>query len=200
MPSKLRFLLPVVLTVLLGLASAHNVFALTEIAYDSGSASVPAGWPYEAVRFTPSGPVKIIGIKVYPSCFPISVGGFITGPDHTTVLLSFTISFSSAAWQTLTVNGPIVSGDFFIAIGQLYVCFIWGDGTNDYGRSYRGTTLSSLSVYGGDGDLLIRALVEPQGGVGGIVLPTNTYLTLAPYLAVIGLVATVAVAVKKRRN
>jgi len=37
-------------------------------------------------------------------------------------------------------------------------------------------------------------------GVGGVVLPTNTYMTLAPYLAVIGLVAAAAVAVKRRRN
>jgi hypothetical protein len=36
--------------------------------------------------------------------------------------------------------------------------------------------------------------------VGGVVLPTNTFVILAPYLAVIGLVATTAVAVRKRRQ
>jgi hypothetical protein len=36
--------------------------------------------------------------------------------------------------------------------------------------------------------------------VGGVVLPTNTFMIFAPYLALIGLVATAAVAVKKRRN
>lgn len=36
-------------------------------------------------------------------------------------------------------------------------------------------------------------------GVGGVVLPTNTLTVLAPYLAVIGLVATAAVAVKRKR-
>ena len=37
-------------------------------------------------------------------------------------------------------------------------------------------------------------------GVGGVVLPTNSFLVLAPYLALIGLVATAGVAVKKRRS
>jgi len=36
--------------------------------------------------------------------------------------------------------------------------------------------------------------------VGGVVMPTNIFMILAPYLAVIGLVATAAVAIKKRRN
>jgi len=37
--------------------------------------------------------------------------------------------------------------------------------------------------------------------VGGVVLPTNTFLVLTPYLTAIGLAATsAAVAVKKRRN
>ena len=37
-------------------------------------------------------------------------------------------------------------------------------------------------------------------GVGGVIRPINTYMALTPYLAVIGLVATAAVAIKKRRN
>ena len=36
--------------------------------------------------------------------------------------------------------------------------------------------------------------------VGGVVVPANTYLTLAPYLALIGLIVTAAVAAKKCRN
>jgi len=35
-------------------------------------------------------------------------------------------------------------------------------------------------------------------GVGGVTMPTNTLLVLAPYLALIGLVATAAVVVKRR--
>jgi hypothetical protein len=35
--------------------------------------------------------------------------------------------------------------------------------------------------------------------VGGVVLPTNTFLVLTPYLTVIGLVATAAVAIKRKR-
>lgn len=35
--------------------------------------------------------------------------------------------------------------------------------------------------------------------VGGVVLPTNTFMSLTPYLALIGLVATVAVASRRKR-
>ena len=52
----------------------------------------------------------------------------------------------------------------------------------------------------GDG-VIIAVYQRGRGYVGGVVGPTNTYITLAPYLAVIGLVAVAAtVAVKKRRN
>jgi len=36
--------------------------------------------------------------------------------------------------------------------------------------------------------------------VGGVIMTTNTFTALTPYLTVIGLVATAAVAVKKRRD
>jgi len=36
--------------------------------------------------------------------------------------------------------------------------------------------------------------------VGGVLLPTNSLTVLAPYLAMIGLIAATAVAIKKRRN
>ena len=51
----------------------------------------------------------------------------------------------------------------------------------------------------GDG-VIIAVYQRGRGYVGGVVLPTNTFMTLAPYLAVVGLVATTAVAIKKRRN
>lgn len=188
--------------VLLAAASAQNVFAATEIAYDSGSTSVFSNWLYEAVRFTPSGTVRIVGVEVYPHTYPISVKVFITGADHTTVLQSFTMSFISEAWQTMTIsNGPIVSGDFFIVLELGTIVEIWGDGTNDNSRSYRGNNLPALSVWGNEGDLLIRALVEPaSSAVGGVVLPTNTLAILTPYLALAGLVAVVSAAVNVKRK
>ena len=52
-------------------------------------------------------------------------------------------------------------------------------------------------------DPTITAVYQRNGlpaYVGGVVLPTNNLTVLAPYLAMIGLVATAAVAAKKRRN
>jgi len=39
-----------------------------------------------------------------------------------------------------------------------------------------------------------------ESSVGGVVLPANTSIALAPYLVMIGLVVTAAIAVKKRKN
>jgi len=56
---------------------------------------------------------------------------------------------------------------------------------------------------GHEGDPTIVAVYQRNGlpaYVGGVVLPTNTWAIFAPYLAMIGLVASAAVAAKKRRN
>ena len=60
---------------------------------------------------------------------------------------------------------------------------------------------TTLSIVAGSGEAIVAAIysAHPPGSVGGIVLPTNTFMTFAPYLAMIGLVATTAaVAIKKR--
>ncbi len=55
------------------------------------------------------------------------------------------------------------------------------------------------------GDLMARALVDPvstSAPVGGVVLPVDAFVILAPWLAVIGLlgcIGTVAIVVRKRR-
>ena len=46
---------------------------------------------------------------------------------------------------------------------------------------------------------VLNSIPDPSR-VGGVLMPTNTLAVLVPYLTVIGLVATVAVAIKKRRN
>ena len=53
----------------------------------------------------------------------------------------------------------------------------------------------------GEGTLRVVYRGTCCGSVGGVV-PTSTYMTLAPYFALIGLVATLpfAYAVKKRRD
>ena len=152
------------------------------------------------VRFTPTGQVRVVGIRVYGGQV-MSGTGYITGADHQTVLSSFPVTLLPGwTWTTIAItNGPTVSGDFFVIVsGFTVLC----DASNDYSRSYVGTTMPSMNVWTA-GDIMIRALVDPViGGVGGVVLPTNSLTVLAPYLALVGLVATlpIAYAVKKRRN
>jgi hypothetical protein len=52
------------------------------------------------------------------------------------------------------------------------------------------------------GDGVLRQVNQGTSccGVGGVAVPTNTLAVLAPYLALIGLVATAGVAVKKRKT
>jgi hypothetical protein len=51
----------------------------------------------------------------------------------------------------------------------------------------------------GDGTITAIYSNRPPS-VGGVAVPTNTFMILAPYLAMIGLIATAAIAIKKRRN
>jgi hypothetical protein len=52
------------------------------------------------------------------------------------------------------------------------------------------------------GDGVLRQVNQGTSccGVGGVIVPTNTYATLAPYLAVIGLVATAATVYVRKRE
>ena len=59
------------------------------------------------------------------------------------------------------------------------------------------TTVLTLT----EGGYTVTAVYQKgESSVGGIVLPANTSIALAPYLVMIGLVAIAGVAVKKRRN
>jgi len=60
-------------------------------------------------------------------------------------------------------------------------------------------SLDTFLTANGDGTLRVVYRGTCCRYVGGVV-PTNTYMALAPYLAVIGLIATAAVAVRKRRD
>jgi hypothetical protein len=54
--------------------------------------------------------------------------------------------------------------------------------------------------YKGSGTLKACQVPPPPRPVGGILTPANKLSILSPYLALIGLAAVVAVAVKKRRR
>jgi len=198
---KFRLFLPIVLAVLL--TSAQNVFAVTEIAYDDGIAFgywTGAG-SYHGVLFSSGGAVRVVGIKFYGApgaAAPGSFNVYITKPDHLTVLAG-PVSVNApggASWVTVPFN-VLVTGDFF-GIVQLQGGYLGRDSSPAAGHSYSGSTMAGMSPVGLNN--MIRALVEGSGGVGGVVLPTNTLTVLVPYFVVIGLVATAAVAIKKRRN
>jgi hypothetical protein len=171
------------------------VFASTEIAYDDGIPIATVIGTYLGVRFTPSGQVRVVGAKFYgrPYWETVSMTVYVTGADHKTVLLSIPASISDDGWHTITFsNGPIVSGDFYIAIFQSSKELVLSyDAANNYDRGYWGESLPGLTNPFTYGDMMIRALVESVG-VGGVVVPTNSLAVLAPYLAMISLVAVVA--------
>jgi hypothetical protein len=210
MPSKLRLLLPFALAVLLALASTQNVSASTEIAYDDGTAEsgLSAEPPIEhAVRFSlPPGwsSAKILIARYFiwsnPATFRVHVyGSGVTDP-------ALTVTPVGTGWFNvdLSAYNIVVSGDFYISIEYLSTVPSIGRDTTgpvDF-RSYSREPPAFLWVVSGSADLMIRAVVDliGRGAVGGVVVPTNTFTVLAPYLAVIGLVATTAIAVKKRRN
>jgi len=207
MPSRFKLLIPVMLMVLL--ASAQNVFASIEIAYDDGTSIGSVGGVFTGVRFSlPSGVSKaqIRTVRFRWAAWPDNLRIHITGPDHVTELTSpilVTTTSASTGFQDVDVSARniIVTGDFWVVLENL-----GGQGNavqdakRDYDRSFTGGSLAGLTTPTFYGDILIRAVIEPVGGVGGVVLPTNTLAVLVPYLAVIGLVATATVAVKKRRN
>jgi len=60
---------------------------------------------------------------------------------------------------------------------------------------------TTVTLGTGAADGIITAVYQQAGlSVGGVILPANTYMTLVPYLVMIGLVATTAIAIRKRRN
>ena len=200
---KARFPLTVLtftLILLLGVSSAQNVFASTEIAYDDGTPVSALGPACLAVRFTVSFHARVVGIRFRsPVPTPLATG-YVTGPDHVTILTSFPIVTVAGGWQTISIpSPPVVSGDFYVAIqgapGLSY------DAADTYGRSYSGSNLASLVSFT-EGDWLLRALVDPVpvSAVGGTVIPSNNLAVLAPYLTMIGLVAIAATIYVKRRR
>ena len=74
-----------------------------------------------------------------------------------------------------------------------------GVDTDNDGQTFASGTLGNWQPYLYLGEipanLMIRAEVDPAGPVGGVVMPANTLAVFAPYLALFGLVVTVAVVV-----
>jgi len=135
-------------------------------------------------------------------------------------LLHLTLTFAAAT--------PATGQVLFIIVTRLQGSMEVVVNTYQYGGPPKTTyTLTATLLDGGNVDIALYAMVgtaaterAPDTGflritslsagapnrftdyesVGGVVMPTNTFMALAPYLAMIGLFATAAVAVKKRRN
>jgi hypothetical protein len=204
-----KLLLFVVLVVIFAVASSHNVFASTEIAYDDGTGAILAGNSFSGVRFSlPSGVsrAQIRTVRFAWNAYPDPLVIHITGPDHVTELtapISVTTTSAAPTFQDVDVfdRGIVVSGDFYVvterlaqSAGNPYL-----DSAVNYPRSFGASSLADLTTpY--PRDLLIRVVIESVSPVGGVVLPTNRLTVLAPYLAMLGLVAVAAtVYVTKRK-
>jgi hypothetical protein len=220
-------LIVAVLTVILALSLTQNAFAVTELSYDDGiwNGVGGSGWSLSGVRFSLPGGVS--SAKLTFIRWGQAGGGelstlviHVTLADHVTELPGSPISLS--AWGSPTTGCPalwlncygldvtsynfIVTGDFFViyAIDSSSTSAVKKDAA-DSGHSFFGDTLADLTHPDSYGDYLIRVDIEPiapkvQAPVGGVVEPVNTLAIAAPYLALFGVIAAVAVVVWKKRE
>jgi len=205
----LTLLLMMVIVSTVSFLPVQEAKASTEIAYDDGTPVSLAGSIFSGVRFSlPSGVVRaqIRTVRFRWSAYPDTLIIHITGSDHVTELttpIPVTTTSAAPTFQDVDVwaRGIIVTGDFWVVTEMVGTAGNPGlDATSNYPRSFGGISLAALTGQYSSGDLLIRAVLDNVGPVGGVVIPTNRLTVLAPYLAMIGLVAVAAtVYVAKRR-
>ena len=206
-----------VLAIMLALSSAQNVFASTELIYDDGLPANAAIFPNAgvsmAVRFSlPAGvsSAKLLTARYNLDLSPTTVNTFtvrILDDDRTTDLTPpFSATPSAVGWfdVDLIAKNIIVTRDFYIVLknvnGMTHPSLFVDTSNPIYGRSW------------GDGNgfweqntidnFMIRAVISSPAGapVGGFMEPVNNLTIVAPYLALFGIVATVAVVVWKKRE
>jgi len=201
-----KFILPAVLVALMVLASSETVFAATELSYDDGTPWGSEGLDFTGVLFSlPTGVTYARLLKVRYQWSSSGQGAtlniHITKADHQTELTSPIPTWSSSSspsWNELDISGRgiLVSADFYVVLENT------ADGNAKFDqnpvwpqRSFGGSSLATLT-YEELGDYLIRVVIEPTARpVGGILVPVNKLTVLAPYLALLGLVGVVTVAV-----
>ena len=204
------------------LSSAQNAFALTELAYDNGILYQGSTDGYTGVRFSlPPGvtSAQILYVRFsWASAAANDAIVHITGSDHTTELMPpVTVTAGTgvgcpAGWSSPVFSycgglavSVVVTGDFYVVLQTVADPMgNAGEDNNNSGRSFWGTTLSGLTNVPG-GDYLIRVDIEPiapkvQAPVGGVVEPVNNLAIAAPYLALFGVIAAVAVVVWKKHD
>jgi len=211
--SKLgKVILPAVLVALMVLASSSSVFAATELAYDDdgaeGGLSASLG-SYHAVKFSlPSGwsSARLLTASYYIESRPTNFRVHIYGSDGTTELFipPLVVTPSGTGWFNvdLTDYNIIISGDFYVA------AFYLVESTPVFGRDDTSPDSYTYDRHPPGGwvlethyDEMIRAVVGPVGRpVGGALVTTSKLAVLSPYLALLGLVGAVTVAVALQRR
>ncbi len=138
----------------------------------------------------------------------------ITGaPPGPATELTTPISWTPTdGWNMVDVSGRgiVISGDFYVVIDQVIPQTIMYDssGSNVDGRSVYGGTLAgvidNLCCGGVSRNFMIRAEIGPMassgGPVGGYLIQVSKLSVFAPYLALLAVAATVAVAVLAPRK
>jgi hypothetical protein len=221
MSDRKLLLIPLLTTVILLnvlFLPVQEVVGITELTYDDGvdeSYDCPEQNQWRAVKFVLSdfgisGSWRLLTARVYRSgreggngqleLHILNSAG--TGDLPGTSPIIFTTTGSGWNDIDLSANNIIVSGDFWIAYRWVNPganpC-IAIDQSAASAKSYDGSPGSwTLYTY----EYMIRAVVDPSAAaVGGVVVPTNSFEILAPYIALVGLVAVISVTfvVKKRK-
>ena len=216
-----KFILPTLLVALMVLASSPGVFAATELAYDDGSSegfgACPIGGYYAVLFSLPDGwsSARLLKARFYkvPGAGPpgTNVKVHIFGSDGSTPLTpAFTFDMAvDDAWNDadLTAKNIVVTGDFYIAVQWMFLQDLRiGLDRSTTGRSYYSADVTppnwQLQGNAENVQWMIRAVIDEVRAVGGVLVPISKLTLLAPYLALLGLVGavTVAVATTRRRK
>jgi len=221
-----RLVAVAVLVVVLALSSAQNAFAAEELSYDDGSAEdtffVPsAGYCY-GNRFVqgesnwPAGwsSVRVLTARFYVNSeqgsLQVRIRVLDSAKNNLMTPLTLTHPHPTVWWDVdLSAYDVVASGEFYLVWQQVEMMTAGpgGDISGFKSRSYRGASPTTWILDPNQDNFLIRAVVEnatpASAPVGGVVMPTNTFALVSPWLAVIGLVGcigTVVVVAKKRRR
>ena len=217
-----------VLAVVLALSSAQNAFASTEIMYDNGNNVAGCaltkidgilGNTYAVLFSLPDGwdGATLSGAEVWVWQGFSVVLHVESSPGLDDLMPALPIALAGGGWHTYPLTATKITGAFYIAVEDASggVGRIGGASGSDHTHSYWGpvagpwsTELSCRTIAGSTSKyypIMIRALedpIVPPAPVGGIVMPANNFVTVAPWLAIVGLigcVGTVVVVAKKRR-
>jgi hypothetical protein len=219
------FAFPVIVLVIIVVAlPIHEAFAApVTLFYDAGpsyNANGSATFQFAGVEFSLTGgatSAKLLTIQCSFSSATSLLRIHVTASDHKTELAGSPSNEPAGSCggaggvSSIDVSslGVVVPVDFFVVLedtsGDNQLPF--SDSLLNVGRSYVGTTsLDNMAVWS-QYNWAIRVIVDPilpsvgpVGPVGGFLEPVNKLAVFAPYLALFGVIGTVAVVFRKRHE